>query len=103
MRYPEKINKILPRVLKSLNFETRLEGIQLINRWPEIVGKKIAEHARAININEANLFVIVDNPLWQAQLFLLKNKIVKKFNELGANIRDIKFIIDKGGSPKEQL
>lgn len=101
MRYPERINKILPRVLKSMNFETRFKELELIRRWPEIVGEKIAQHARAININEANLFVTVDNPLWQAQLFLLKNTIINRFNKLGANLKDIKFIIDKGGSFKE--
>ncbi|MGB9720666.1 MAG: DUF721 domain-containing protein [bacterium] len=101
MHYPEKINKVLPRVLKSLDLDARFKEIELINRWPDIVGKKIADHTRAININEANLFVMVDNPLWQAQLFLLKNRILKKFNQLGANLKDIKFIIEKGSSFKE--
>ncbi|MEO0184797.1 MAG: DUF721 domain-containing protein [candidate division WOR-3 bacterium] len=101
LRYPEKISKVLPRVLKSLDLETRFKQIELINRWPDIVGKKIAEHARAISINEGNLFVVVDNPLWHAQLSLLKKEIIKKFNQLGANLKDIKFIIDKGGRVKE--
>lgn len=101
MRYPEKINKILPKVIKSLNLNEKFKEIEMVKHWNEIVGEKIARHARAININEANLYVIVDNPVWQAQLFLLKNKILKKFNELGANLRDIKFIIGKGGTFKE--
>jgi predicted nucleic acid-binding Zn ribbon protein len=98
LRHPERINKILPRVLKSLNLDQRLKEVELVKKWPEIVGKNIAQHTRAININDANLFVSVDSPVWQAQLFLLKNKILKKFNELGANLNDIKFIIEKGGS-----
>lgn len=101
MRYPEKINKILPKVIKSLNLNEKFKEIEMVKHWNEIVGEKIARHARAININEANLYVVVDNPVWQAQLFLLKNKILKKFNELGANLRDIKFIIGKGGTFKE--
>jgi len=101
LRYPEKINKILPRVIKSLNLDEKFKELEMVKYWKDIVGEKIAHHARAININEANLYVVVDNPVWQAQLFLLKNKILKKFNELGANLRDIKFIIEKGGSFKE--
>ncbi|MEO0122599.1 MAG: DUF721 domain-containing protein [candidate division WOR-3 bacterium] len=101
MRYPEKINKILPRVIKSMNLEEKFKEIEMVKHWENIVGEKIAQHARAININESNLYVVVDNPVWQAQLFLLKNKILKKFNELGANLKDIKFIIRKGGSFKE--
>lgn len=98
MRYPERINKILPGVLKSLNLDDKLKDIEMVKQWRYIVGERIAHHARAININEAVLYVMVDNPLWQAQLFLLKNKILKKFNELGANLKDVKFILDKGGS-----
>lgn len=101
MCYPERINKILPRVLSSLKLDVRLKEIQMIKYWPEVVGEKIARHSRATNINEANLYVVVDNPLWQAQLFLLKNKILKKFNDLGANLKDIKFIIGKEDSIKE--
>jgi predicted nucleic acid-binding Zn ribbon protein len=101
LRYPEKINKILPRVIKSLNLDEKFKELEMVKYWKDIVGEKISHHARAININEANLYVVVDNPVWQAQLFLLKNKILKKFNELGANLRDIKFIIEKGGSFKE--
>lgn len=101
MRYPQRINKILPQVLKSLDLESRFKDIQMVKLWPQIVGNKIAQHARAININEAVLFVVVDNPAWQAQLFLLKNKIIERFNKSGANLKDIKFMIEKGGSSKE--
>ncbi|MCX7995703.1 MAG: DUF721 domain-containing protein [candidate division WOR-3 bacterium] len=95
MRYPERINKILPRVLKSLDIDERIKEIKILRHWPEIVGEKIASHARPINISEANLYVAVDNPLWQAELFLLKGRIIKKFNELGAKLKDIKFILKK--------
>ncbi|MEO0094567.1 MAG: DUF721 domain-containing protein [candidate division WOR-3 bacterium] len=101
MRYPERIDKILPRVLKELNLDTRLKEVEITKHWTDVVGKKISQHARAININNGNLYVIVDNPIWQAQLFLLKNKILKKFNKLDANLKDIKFIIAKGDSFKE--
>ncbi|MGQ9465453.1 MAG: DUF721 domain-containing protein [bacterium] len=84
-----------------MNLDIRFKEIQMVKNWPSIVGKKIAQHARAININDATLFVAVDNPVWQAQLFLLKNKIIDKFNKSGANLKDIKFIIDKRGSSKE--
>lgn len=84
-----------------MNLEEKFKEIEMVKHWENIVGEKIAQHARAININESNLYVVVDNPVWQAQLFLLKNKILKKFNELGANLKDIKFIIRKGGSFKE--
>ena len=101
MRYPERINKILPRVMKSMNLEKHLKELELVKSWHQVVGKKIAHHTQAININDGALFVVVDNPVWQAQLSLLKNKIIQRFNKMGANLKDIRFLIKKGGSPKE--
>ncbi len=101
MRFPERINKILPRVVESMHLDSRLEELQFMKSWRLIVGEKIAQHAQPININNGALFVAVDNPVWKAQLSLLKSKIIQKYNKIGANIKEIKFLIKKGGTPKE--
>jgi len=93
LKYPKRINNILPRVLKSMNIETRIKNWQIVENWTEIVGKKIAQHAKAITVDTHNLFVEVDNPVWQSQLFLMKKTIIKKFKKYNVNIKDIKFRI----------
>ena len=93
LKFPKRINDILPGVLKSMNIETRIKNWQIVENWTEIVGKKIAQHAKATTVDTHNLFVEVDNPVWQSQLFLMKKTIIKKFKKYGVNIKDIKFRI----------
>ena len=40
LKFPKRINNILPRVLKSMNIETRIKNWQIVENWTEIVGKK---------------------------------------------------------------
>ena len=93
MKFPEKINRIMPRVLKSLQLEEKIKNLGIVEKWPEIVGANIAKHTKATGIDAENLFVTVDNPVWQGQLFLMKEKILEKIKKYGVNIKDIKLAI----------
>lgn len=85
----------MPRVLKSLELDERIKNHEIVEKWAEIVGEQIARHARAIGVDAENIFVTVDNPIWQGQLFLMKEKIIKKISTYGINIKDIKLSIEK--------
>jgi predicted nucleic acid-binding Zn ribbon protein len=85
----------MPRVLASLHVETKMKNMQIIEKWPDIVGAKIAQHTRATAADADNLFVEVDNPVWQSQLFLMKNEILQRIKKYGVTIRDIKLCIKK--------
>lgn len=74
-----------------MNIETRMKNWQIVEKWTEIVGKRIAQHAEATGVDTDNLFVEVDNPVWQSQLFLMKDTIIKKLKKYNVNIKDIKF------------
>ncbi len=93
MKFPQRINKMIPKVLKDMNIETRMKNWQIVEKWAEIVGKRIARHAKATAVDTNNLFVEVDNPVWQSQLFLMKQTILKKIKKFDVQIKDIIFTI----------
>lgn len=93
MKSPERIDKILQRIVKNMALEEKIKDYIIIEKWPQIVGERIARHTRATSIDTDNLYVSVDNPVWKAQLFLMKDRILKKINDLGFNLKDIKFKI----------
>ena len=101
MKYPRHISKILPDVVKDLDIEKKIKNWQLIEKWSAIVGKQIAAHSHAYACDDKTLWVEVDDPLWQSQLFLLKNQIIKKIERLKFNIQDIKFRIVRKLHKKE--
>jgi len=88
-------------VVKDLDIEKKIRNWQLIEKWPAIVGKQIAAHSYAYACDGKTLWVEVDDPLWQSQLFLLKGQIIKKIERLKFNIQDINFRIVRKLHKKE--
>lgn len=76
-----------------MKLQDRIRNAPILDKWPEIVGANIARHAHATGIDDENLYVSVDNPVWQGQLFLIKNKIIEKLKTCGVEIKDVKFSI----------
>ncbi len=72
----------------------------ILEKWAQIVGPKIASHARATSTDLKCLFVDVDSPAWQHQLFIMKSDILKKINQYNSSIKDIKFTINVSGFDK---
>jgi len=91
LKYPERINKIIPRVLKNMNIEIKLKNCQVISKWKVIVGERIAQHSLAVAADDEVLYVEVDNSVWESQLFIMKNQIIEKIRKSGFEIKDIKF------------
>jgi predicted nucleic acid-binding Zn ribbon protein len=93
LKFPERISRIMPRVLQVMNINGTLKNWTVVREWETIVGSSIAHHARAVSVDSENLFVMVDNPVWQSQLFLMKSDILKKIRKYDVRIKDIKFRI----------
>lgn len=101
MKFPVRINRILPRVLAPLGGAERLRNGRVIDEWSRIVGPKIAVHARATHADLDHLFVTVDNPVWQGQLFMMKAQILEKIKAFGVTFKDIKFTIRQNAGPRK--
>ncbi len=91
MKFPQRINRIIPKVLKEMNIETRTKNWEIVEKWAEIVGKRVAQHAKATAVDTDRLYVEVDNPVWQSQLFLMKKMILDKIRKQNVYIKDISF------------
>lgn len=93
MKPPRHISKIMSTLLKDMKIEKRMNNWQVVQKWTEIVGERIAKHAKAVGVDTECLYVEVDNPTWQSQLFLMKNEILGKCRKYDVHLNDIKFHI----------
>jgi predicted nucleic acid-binding Zn ribbon protein len=80
----------------------RMKNWQVVEKWAEIVGNRIAKHTKATGVDSKNLYVEVDNPMWQSQLFLMKEGIIKKIKNYSIHIKDIKFHIASSSGDNEE-
>lgn len=84
---------------KSVQFITRqllgpraFEEYEAVEKWPEIVGEKLARLTKAEKVVAGRLYVKVPNSTWRNELLMMKDTILEKYSNQ-FNIRAIRDII----------
>jgi predicted nucleic acid-binding Zn ribbon protein len=87
------IGELIPALLRKLGLERGVKEHEILGRWAEIVGPKIAEVSSAERIRDGKLWVAVNHPAWRNELNFMKAELIEKINrELGeAIVKDIIF------------
>lgn len=91
---PEPIRVAVERVLGDLRAGKRLGEAQILDVWPEIAGKRIAQHTRPVTIRNGRLLVNVDRSVWLYELSQrYKGRLLKRLQKrVGKDtLRDIQF------------
>jgi predicted nucleic acid-binding Zn ribbon protein len=78
---PAKVGSLVEKLLAGFGLLHNLNGWRIVNRWPEIVGDKIAEVSRAIRYSDNTLLVSVPDDTWRQQLSLEIDSILDKIHE----------------------
>lgn len=67
----------------------------LVQRWPELVGDNLANHARPSALHATTLVVAVDDPAWATQLRYLETDLVARCAEaLGSGVvSDVRVVV----------
>ncbi len=81
MKWAEPIGKILADVVRDLGLSKKLAEQRAVVEWNDIVGIRVAEHARALRADGGRLFVEVDSSVWFQELTLMKRTIVRQIND----------------------
>lgn len=81
-KFPKPISGILQKVIGSFGLSKSYNGWLVVTNWAEIVGKDIADHARANRFEEGCLYVSVDDAVWRQQLSMSLESILKKIQSM---------------------
>jgi len=68
----------------------------LLDRWPEVVGAAVAEHARPRSLRDGVLTVAVDAPPWATQLRYLEGDIRARLREISGRdaVHAVRIVVD---------
>ena len=93
-RYPHSLASSLTGLIQQLGIESKLKEYQVIDKWQEIVGDKIAAVCKAEKVIEKILYVKVKSMTWRTELLFHKAHILKNIEtHVGKEIIcDIRFI-----------
>ena len=79
--HPVKVSEIMGDVLDKLGLSHRLTKDSVLEKWPVIVGPKMAKHTKAVDCRDGVLIISADHGAWRQELILLAPMIIKKYNE----------------------
>lgn len=76
------IKDILDKIrARNPALEKRLEEALAVDAWEKTVGSQIANHARALKVEDGVLWVEVDHSVWRTELHHRKRQILERLNE----------------------
>ncbi len=77
---PTQIKEIIEETIKKLKIENKLKAGDIINCWPDIVGKKIANKASPETLRNGRLTGRTENATWSQELSFIEEKLISKIN-----------------------
>ena len=90
----QSLKQVLNIYLHKAGLAKGVAQNKAIQVWPEVVGKVVAENAKAESAEHSVLIVRTSTPTWRQELQFKKEEILKKLNNrFGKNtIKDIQFL-----------
>ena len=76
----EKMNIILPQIVKSMAIGEEFSSHMMMFYWPKIVGKHISDNVSPVKLEFKKLFLYTSHPIWATQLSYMKDEIKNKIN-----------------------
>jgi predicted nucleic acid-binding Zn ribbon protein len=77
---PRQLGTVLQSALEHLGIGTTIKRHEVVDRWPEIVGEKIARATRVDHLEGDKLFVVVSTSVWRNELVFLKRDLIDRVN-----------------------
>jgi hypothetical protein len=75
-----KVDEVLGGLLRSLGIHHEVARQEVLERWPEVVGERIAAVTRARSVARGILFVDVRSSAWITELNLMRHELLTRLN-----------------------
>jgi len=90
----QSLSSVLKNFVRENNLERKLNEIDLIKSWEEVMGKMVCRYTKNIYIQNSTLFVETTSPIVRNELLMMKEEIRQRLNEV-AGEEIVKTIIFK--------
>jgi predicted nucleic acid-binding Zn ribbon protein len=81
------LKEAIEQMLQVYKIKNRYDETGIINLWPELVGKSVANRTKEIFIRDKKLFVRIESSVIKNELLLMRSQIIEKINtDAGSNL-----------------
>jgi predicted nucleic acid-binding Zn ribbon protein len=96
---PDRVGELLAGLFRKWGLERELATQSAVDRWPRVVGERIAAVTTARSVSSGVLFVEVRSSAWMNELDLLRHELLRRLNagQEGGRVERIVFVLAEGG------
>jgi predicted nucleic acid-binding Zn ribbon protein len=76
-----KLGEALKELLETYRLSSKLDEVNLINKWPDVVGSMIDKHTTKIHIHQNTLYVTLDSAALKQELSFSKTILMNNLNQ----------------------
>lgn len=80
-RDPQTIGDQVERLVGDRGWQVDVAAGSVMGRWPEIVGREVAEHCQPVTFEAGVLSVRADSTAWATQIRLLSSSLLGRISE----------------------
>ncbi len=87
------LGDVIDKLLKAYKLEDKMKELDLLEAWPELMGKAVAHRTKSIEIKNHKLLLKIDSSVMREELHVGKQVIIQRVNEFMGKevIRDVWF------------
>ncbi len=87
------LGSIIEKLMKVYGFEKKLKELDVIDAWPDLMGKAVAHRTKSLKIRNKVLYISMDSSVMRDELLHGKSIIIQRVNEFAGTelITDIWF------------
>lgn len=78
---PQKVGEIVRSVLSERGYLKQCLEVEIIKRWPDIVGERISNVTECTDARDGVLYVRVFSSSWRNEISFLKKEIIDKIKK----------------------
>ena len=78
---PRRVGESLDAVARNLGGAGGPALVDLLQRWPAVVGAQLAAHSRPLSLRNGTLTIAADEPAWGAQLGWLDADLKRRLDD----------------------
>jgi hypothetical protein len=75
------LKDLVDRLMKAYNLDGRMNEMNIVNNWEQIVGPAIYRRTESIKINNRKLLLTLKSSVMRDELMMMKSELVQRVND----------------------
>lgn len=75
------LKEAIEQMLNVYKIKRRFDETGVVNFWPELVGKSVANRTKELFVRDKKLFLRIESSVIKHELTLMRTQIIQKINE----------------------